>query len=61
MVTHPVDEIYGKLWIQIPGAGKIILKLKEPVFFALLIGIGAYIVGLDYVKADKPMRRRARD
>ena len=56
-----VDEIYGKLWIHIPGAGKIILKLKEPVFFALLIGIGAYIIGLDYVKADKPMHRRARD
>ena len=55
------DEIYGKLWIHIPGAGKIILKLKEPVFFALLIGIGAYLVGIDYVKADKSVRRRVRD
>jgi len=55
------SEIYGKLWVHIPGAGKIILTLKKPIVFASLIGVGVYLIGKDYLKSNQPARRKLRD
>jgi len=55
------SEIYGKLWVHIPGAGKIILTLKKPIVFASLIGVGVYLIGKDYLKSSQPARRKLRD
>ncbi len=55
------DEIYGKLWVKIPGVGKAILALREPWAFGLLLGCCGLLFGMDWAKPQKRTRKRMRD
>jgi len=55
------NDIYGKLWLQIPQGGKTVAALKEPWTFSLLMGISAFLIGWSWIKSDKPVRKRIRD
>ncbi|TAK14901.1 MAG: signal peptidase I [Anaerolineae bacterium] len=40
------DEIVGKLWLHVPGGGKVINFLRQPAMFTVLaLGVGVMLVG----------------
>lgn len=55
------EEIYGKLWVIIPGIGTVVLALRQPIAFGLLVGFGALLFGMDWAKPQKRTRKRMRD
>jgi signal peptidase I len=55
------NDIYGKLWLQIPQGGKIVVALKEPWNFSLLMGISILLIGWSWMKPSKPVHKRMRD
>lgn len=42
--TPRPEEILGKMWFSIPGAGDILTSLRRPAWFAALVGLSACIV-----------------
>lgn len=53
------DEILGKYWYDIPGAGKIILTLRQPLLFTLLVLIiSSLLVGLVVMPDPGPTGKR---
>jgi len=39
------DQILGKMWLHVPGAGRYVLALRQPHVFALVVGaIGALVL-----------------
>ena len=59
---HPEQgEILGKFWYSIPGAGKIILGVRQPVLFTLFAFIiASFIVGLTVMPDPGLTKRRKR-
>jgi len=55
------NDIYGKLWLQIPQGGKIVVAIKKPWNFSLLMGISILLIGWSWIKPVKPVHKRIRD
>lgn len=52
------DEILGKLWIHLPGLGKIFAYFKNPAPFALLVGMGSFLIGMNLLTSPSPHPKR---
>jgi signal peptidase I len=53
---HPLpEEVIGKLWVYLPGAGKIIQRIRTPLNMALIVGVFAGLFLFNTMKMkEKP-------
>mgnify|MGYP005856176843 CR=1 FL=1 len=54
------DQILGKLWLHIPGAGRVVSYLRQPAPFATLVGGIALLALLGGAKTRRRWRRGKR-
>ena len=54
------DELVGKMWFHIPGAGSVLGWFGKPLHAAVLAGFAALVVGLAGVTATPSRRRRGK-
>jgi signal peptidase I len=59
---HPTNaEVVGKLWIHLPGIGKVIQWLRTPVILAVIAGVsGAVAMVVLLVQPNKKKARKNR-
>ena len=48
-----VKEIYGKLWIHLPNIGSLLMSVRKPKIFSLLITFSLIIFGFSIVQDQK--------
>lgn len=55
------DQILGKMWLHVPGAGRYVLALRQPLVFALVIGAIAALFLLPLPRRESRRKRRKRE
>ena len=51
------DDVLGKAWIHIPGAGTWLAHLRQPIVFAPLVGIAGFAAVVPALKRKRRQRR----
>jgi signal peptidase I len=52
------EELIGKLWLQLPGFGKFVQKIRTPLFMALFAGAAGVLLMTTPVKKSSHKRKR---
>ncbi|MEJ5201983.1 MAG: signal peptidase I [Anaerolineales bacterium] len=46
------EDVIGKLWLRIPFLGKIFAYFRNPASFAFLIGLGTFLIGMNFLASS---------
>jgi len=55
------DQILGKMWLHVPGAGRYLLTLRQPLVFALVVAALAALVLFPLPRRESRRQKRKRE
>lgn len=56
-----VDQMLGKMWLHVPGAGRYVLALRQPLVFAIVIGALGALFLFPLPRRESRHQRRKRE